>query len=78
MQAFIRFVTNPYKFIKSRIILSEKIKNQIRALYIYHNTNFLLEKFIKEKNYINRKIFYLRNNIPCGNILKKVYKLLFY
>ncbi len=75
----IRFLTDPYGFLKRRLDLSLKIRNQIKALYNHYNNSWILVDYIKvERNFWERKIFYLKNNMLCGNIIKKLGKLIFY
>jgi glycosyltransferase involved in cell wall biosynthesis len=73
-----RFVKSPVTFLQERLILSYKIRSQIKALANYYN-NELLKSYIKdEKFHLKRKIFYLKKNMICGNIVKKIGKVLFY
>jgi len=77
----IRLFENPIGFLNKRISLSRKIKNQAKALY-YENQNKkieLLEEYIRIMNKtFKRKVFYIKNRMLCGNIIKKVGKLIFY
>ena len=70
----LRFIKNPLIYIEK----GRNIRSQMEALSKYYPNEFLI-RFNKVKDkYLYRKIFYVKENMLCGNLIKNMGKFIFY